>query len=264
MVEPRGQSSSSNSVELQVSGKNLYFHNKSIPGNVWQKDFSSPLRAIATKLYKFLLCLVRLIGISRRKKFKLHKHFQTKNDEIIFSPSQGKKRYTYVMGTFNFWGYKPYTLNILIDTGATICTCKWNAIPKEKWVLMKHPILVTGIDGGNTEIQFKAKNISIWMGNTKFVIPKIICFPYMHGDILLGNNFIYQYLPMHIYEKELALTVKSTLVHIPLLEQHKYVCNRDFAPVPRGEMTPIIKAIDESHWIYKVLEENFSEDPLKL
>lgn len=31
---------------------------------------------------------------------------------------------------------------------------KKNAIPKEKWVLMKHPILVTGIDGGNSEIGF--------------------------------------------------------------------------------------------------------------
>ena len=32
----------------------------------------------------------------------------------------------------------------------------------------------------------------------------------------------------------------------------------------RGEMTPIIKAIDESHWIYKILKENFNENPLKL
>ena len=69
---------------------------------------------------------------------------------------------------------------------------------------------------------------------------------------------------MHIYEKSIALSIKNTLVHIPLLEQHKYICEKEFVPVTRGEMTPIIKAIDESHWIYKILEENFSDDPLKL
>ena len=88
-------------------------------------------------------------------------HFQTKNDDIIFSSSQGKRRYTYVLGTFNFVGYKPYSLNVLTDTGATISSCKWNAIPKEKWTLMKHPILKTRIDGNHTSIQFKAKNIAI-------------------------------------------------------------------------------------------------------
>ena len=191
-------------------------------------------------------------------------HFQSKNDEIIFSPSQGKKRYTYVQGTFNFAGYKPYSLCILIDTGATISSCKWNAIPKEKWTLMKHPILVTGIDGNHTSIQFKAKDVAVWLGDSKFIIPKILCFPYMHGDFLLGNNFIHKYLPMHIYEKSISLSIKNTLVNIDLLTQHKYVCDKEFAPVPRGEITPIIKVIDESHWIYKILEENFSEDPLKL
>ena len=34
--------------------------------------------------------------------------------------------------------------------------------------------------------------------------------------------------------------------------------------MPRGDLTPTIKTIDESHWIYKILEENFSEHPLKL
>ena len=69
---------------------------------------------------------------------------------------------------------------------------------------------------------------------------------------------------MHIYEKCIALSIKNTLVNISLLEQHKYVCEKEFAPVPRGEMTPIIKAIDKSHRIYKILEENFSKHPLKL
>ena len=61
----------------------------------------------------------------------------------------------------------------------------------------------------------------------------------MHGDFLLGNNFIYKYLHMHNYEKGIALSIKITLIHIPLLEQHKYICEKEFELVLRGEMTPI-------------------------
>ena len=80
---------------------------------------------------------------------------------LFFSLGQRKRRYTYVLGTFNFSGYKSYSLCVLIDIGVTINSCKWNAIQKEKWKLMKHPILVTGINGNHTSIQFKAKNIAI-------------------------------------------------------------------------------------------------------
>ena len=52
------------------------------------------------------------------------------------------------------------------------------------------PILVTGTDGNNTSIQFKAKDVAIWLGDHKFIITKLLCFPYMHGDLLLRNNFI--------------------------------------------------------------------------
>ena len=139
------------------------------------------------------------------------------------------------MRTFNFAGYKPYSLSVLIDTGATVSSCKWNAIPKEKWALMKHPILVTGIDGNHTSIQFKAKNIAIWLNDSKFIIPKILCFPYMHGDFHLGNNFIYKYHPIQIQEKVISLSINNVLIHIPLLEQHKYICDKECASVPRGD-----------------------------
>lgn len=81
---------------------------------------------------------------------------------------------------------------------------------------MKHPILVTEIDGNHTSIQFKAKNIVIWLNERKFIISKILCFPYMHGDFL-GNNFIYKYLPMQIQEKVISLSINNVLIHIPLL-----------------------------------------------
>ena len=66
------------------------------------------------------------------------------------------------------------------------------------------------------------------MNNKKFVIPKILCFPNMHGDFLLGNNFISNSLPMQIHHKFVAITLKKELVNIPILEQHKYKCLSDF------------------------------------
>jgi hypothetical protein len=133
-------------------------------------------------------------------------------------------------------------------------------------MLMKSPITIKGIDGKETKIEYKAKNAAIWMSNSKFVIPKILCFPNMHGDFLLGNNFISNYLSMQIYHKFVALTLKKELVNIPILEQHKHKCISDFAPTKRGEChihTITITTLDSSHWIYKILEENFSENPLK-
>lgn len=81
----------------------------------------------------------------------------------------------YVLGNFIILGYKSYSLSALIDTGATICTCRWNVLPSEKWMLMKSPIAVKGIDGKETKIKYKAKNVAK--------------FPNMHGDFLLGNLF---------------------------------------------------------------------------
>jgi hypothetical protein len=64
------------------------------------------------------------------------------------------------------------------------------------------------------------------------------------------------------------LTLKKELVDILLLEQHKYKCLSDFTPTKLGEShtnaLELISTLDSSHWIYKILEENFSEDPLKL
>ena len=82
---------------------------------------------------------------------------------------------------------------------------------------MKYPILVTEIDGNHSSIQFMAKNIAIWLNDSKFIIPKILCFPYMHGDFLLGNNFIYKYLPMQIQEQAISFSINNILIYIPLL-----------------------------------------------
>ena len=44
----------------------------------------------------------------------------------------------------------------------------------------------------------------------------------MNGDILLGNNFLNNYLPKQIHYKYIVLTLKMELINISLLEQHKY------------------------------------------
>ena len=177
---------------LQALGQILYIqnHRKSESQSIFERDFpkkeigeSNRQNSIGVKNVQIPILPGTNFQNDEIKSASIY-HFQTKNDFIIFSPSQGKKRYTYVQGTFNFAGYKPYNLSVLIDTGATISSCKWNAIPKEKWMLMKHPILVTGIDGNNTSIQFKAKDVAIWLGDNKFIIPKLLCFPYMRGDFL--------------------------------------------------------------------------------
>jgi hypothetical protein len=127
----------------------------------------------------------------------------------------------------NFWfrpcprGYrrmihKTYSLSILIDIGAIISSRRWNALPLEKMDAYEESyyIAVKGIDAKETIREYKEKNISIWMNKNKFVIPKILFFPNMHGDILLGNNFINNYLPMQIHHKYIALTLQNELVTV--------------------------------------------------
>jgi hypothetical protein len=85
------------------------------------------------------------------------------------------------------------------------------------------------------------------MDNNKFVIKKILCFPNMHGDFLLGNNFVSNYLLMQIH---LALTLKKELVNIPILEQYKYKCMSDFALTKHGESyIQTINTLYSSHCI---------------
>ncbi|KAK8355346.1 hypothetical protein V6Z11_A05G282600 [Gossypium hirsutum] len=119
---------------------------------------------------------------------------------------------------------------------------------------MKNPIRAIGIDGNETIIGFKARKIPIYV-NT---IPKILCFPEMRGDILLGNNFIYQHLPFSIDKNLIILFAEKIFVEIPLVENYKFVCDKNFTP-PRKEQ---IKQLETDHWLFKILEDNFSEEPL--
>jgi hypothetical protein len=74
----------------------------------------------------------------------------------------------------------------------------------------------------------------------------------MHGYFLLGNNFLNIYLPTNIFQRYIALTLKTELVHTPLLEQRK--CYKDFVPTKHGDITHSIKTLDESH-LMQLLED---------
>ena len=74
---------------------------------------------------------------------------------------------------------------------------------------MKHLIRAIGTDNNETIIQYKATNISIYVNNVRFIIPKLLCYPEMRGDILLGNNFIYQHFPFSIDKNLIILSVEK-------------------------------------------------------
>ena len=68
----------------------------------------------------------------------------------------------------------------------------------------------------------------------------------MHGDFILGNNLIDNYLPMHIYPKSIGLTLEKELVDISLIPKHQYECEKGLAPTKRGDnaLTPMF-TLDE-------------------
>ena len=55
-----------------------------------------------------------------------------------------------------------------------------------------------------------------------------------------------------INNRSLGLTLNKEMVEIPLLQQHKYKCDRGFSSVRKGEMSPIIKVLEETHWLYEI------------
>ena len=186
-----GESSSSKpaTIEFQSSGSNLYFRDKRAQSRNWQLEFPTKVSLHETKPPQVInsdsttvennketeaIALKQVqIPIMPGTNFEKEKerneiikvcemyHILTKNEDILFAPSQGKKKYTYVLGEFQFAGYKPYSLCSLIDTGATVCACRPNALPPEKWTLMKHPINVTCIKGKDKKIEHKAKKVAI-------------------------------------------------------------------------------------------------------
>ena len=83
---------------------------------------------------------------------------------------------------------------------------------------MKNLIYVTGINGTQNFITLKAKRVAILFNENKFIITKILYFPEMHGNFILGNNFISEYLLMTINIGSIGLTLNKEMVAIHLLQ----------------------------------------------
>lgn len=117
-----------------------------------------------------------------------------------------KKKSIFILRHLNFFGYKLYSLNALIDTGAKISSCRLNTILIKKWVFIKYLILIIGNDGYETKINLKAKKVSLWLNSKKFIILKIMCFPNMHSDNFVGNNLLSQCYLIRINHDQIELT----------------------------------------------------------
>ena len=97
----------------------------------------------------------------------------------------------------------------LIDIGATSSVCQLNAISKELWQRMKNSIASRNANNTTSLMEYKAKDIPFVITTSKgkktFRIPKLLCFPHMHGDIILGNNFLSQYFSISITTENFLL-----------------------------------------------------------
>ncbi|XP_022722161.1 uncharacterized protein LOC111279449 [Durio zibethinus] len=61
------------------------------------------------------------------------------------------------------------SIGLTFIPGATISSCHPNALPSTKWQPMKHPIIIVGIDGKETIVNLKAKNIPIALNDIKIL-----------------------------------------------------------------------------------------------
>ncbi|XP_043710384.1 uncharacterized protein LOC122659324 [Telopea speciosissima] len=124
---------------------------------------------------------------------------------------------------------------------------------------MDKPVFVSGISGPSVTLEYKALNIPITLGGKQFIIPKITCFPNMHGDFILGTNFLFNYMPITILPRAFRIQHPTGIVDLKLLSSHSYVCDKGFTQEPI-----IVSVIDQKHWIYDKLKPNFSNNPLLL
>lgn len=101
---------------------------------------------------------------------------------------------TYIKVGFRFTGYKAFQLHGYVDTGASTCVASKNIIPEEIWEDVKNPIHVNIANGSSVQIKRVARDIDIYINNTKFRVPKI--YEQESGiDFIIGNSFLRKYQP---------------------------------------------------------------------
>ncbi|XP_043714955.1 uncharacterized protein LOC122663342 [Telopea speciosissima] len=129
---------------------------------------------------------------------------------------------------------------------------------------MELPTYISGVSGPTTTLEYKALNIPIFFDNKQFFIPKITCFPNMHGDFIIGTNFLHKYLPFILQSSSIQLRHPTGDVTLPLMTSHKSLCDSAFTPerITPTVIWPIPIKTAITHWLLDLLAPNFSEDPL--
>lgn len=105
----------------------------------------------------------------------------------------------YIKGYFYFKGYKKYSLDMYIDTGASMCTANRHVIPDEFWIQAKEPIRARTANDEIMIMDKVAEQIQVQISGITFVIPTIYQVNTI-GDITLGNNFCRLYEPFAQYK----------------------------------------------------------------
>ncbi|AAO21220.1 putative polyprotein [Badnavirus maculakalanchoes] len=88
-------------------------------------------------------------------------------------------------------GSTKFNLNAILDTGATVCVCSEEMIPKEIREPSKTNTVIRGVNGANkvTEV---LKDGRLWVGDQYFRLPRTFVMPKLSDGlhIILGMNFI--------------------------------------------------------------------------
>ena len=82
----------------------------------------------------------------------------------------------------------------------------------------------------------------------------------MNRYFLLGTNFLKTYYPIKIDHDNIKFTQNGSKISIPFSKYTKLRCN-NFSPIAKCGKLNVLAA---NHWIFPLLKQNFSEDPLKL
>lgn len=194
----------------------------------------------------------------------------------------------YIKGSFYFKGYKKYSLDMYIDTGASMCTANKNVIPEEFWVQAKVPIRARTANDQIMTMDKVAEQIQVQISGITFIIPTVYQVE-TEGDITLGNNFCRLYEPFAQYKDTITFHKEGVVVSIKkVLKAHfhgfsgfiqsKKVGNQLPTPTPEnivpckdqfktfegGELCVphhIISTIQASTQIEELLDSVCSEDP---
>nr|UCJ01189.1 putative reverse transcriptase [Strawberry vein banding virus] len=195
---------------------------------------------------------------------------QQEDEETLLESVDSEERFStltktnpnsiYIKGNFYFKGYKKYSLDLYVDTGASMCTANKHVIPEEFWVNAKNPIKARIANDSIMTFNKVAELVQVQIADETFIIPTMYQAT-TKGDITIGNNFCRLYEPFVQYKDMITFhkngkaisTKKVTKAYfhgIPgFLESKKIGSN---IPTPNPEnITPVTIHQDNISTIFK-------------